>query len=201
MRLTDRHSLPEDLYSADAVREIDRYVIDQQGVDGFGLMQSAAAAVFRRLMQRWPEPGRLMVLCGAGNNGGDGYLVAAAAQRHGIPVDCLAVAPVEKLSGDARRAWQKACGDSVEVKDLQTLSASERDQHFASASLIVDAMLGTGVAGVPREPFAEMIRRCQHSPAPVVAVDLPSGLNATTGAAPGDVVRADLTVTFIGLKA
>ena len=201
MRLTDRHSLPEDLYSADAVREIDRYVIDQQGVDGFGLMQSAAAAVFRRLMQRWPEPGRLMVLCGAGNNGGDGYLVAAAAQRHGIPVDCLAVAPVEKLSGDARRAWQKACGDSVEVKDLQTLSVSERDQHFASASLIVDAMLGTGVAGVPREPFVEMIRRCQHSPAPVVAVDLPSGLNATTGAAPGDVVRADLTVTFIGLKA
>lgn len=201
MRLTGCHSLPEDLYSADAVRELDRYVIDQQGIDGFELMQSAAAAVFRRLMHRWPEPGRILVLCGAGNNGGDGYLVAAAAHRHGLPVACVAVAPTGKLSGDARRAWQKACSDGVEILDLQVLSALERDQQFVSAALIVDAMLGTGVTGAPREPFGEMIRRCHQSGAPVVAVDLPSGLNATTGAAPGDVIRADLTVTFIGLKA
>ncbi|MGM0766908.1 MAG: NAD(P)H-hydrate dehydratase [Pseudomonadota bacterium] len=198
---TDRYSLPEDLYSADAVREIDRYVIDQQGVDGFELMQSAAAAVFRRLVQRWPEPGRILVLCGAGNNGGDGYLVAAAAHRHGLKVSCVAVLPVEKLSGDARRAWQKASRDGVEVLELKALSEAERDQQFASAGLVVDAMLGTGVTGAPREPVAEMIRHCLLVPVPVVAVDLPSGLNATTGAAAGEVVRADLTVTFIGLKA
>ena len=82
---TDHHILPEELYSADAVREIDHYVIDQQGVDGFDLMQSAAASVFRRMIQRWPEPGRILVLCGSGNNGGDGYLVAAAAQRPASP--------------------------------------------------------------------------------------------------------------------
>lgn len=74
MPLSGGHSLPEDLYSADAVREIDRYVIDQQGVDGFDLMQAAAAGAFRRLVRNWPEPGRVLVLCGAGNNGGDGYL-------------------------------------------------------------------------------------------------------------------------------
>lgn len=198
---TDHHILPEELYSADAVREIDHYVIDQQGVDGFDLMQSAAASVFRRMIQRWPEPGRILVLCGSGNNGGDGYLVAAAAQRHGLPVTCLAVLPLEKLAGDARKAWQKACGDGVEVLELEALSGAERDQQFASAGLIVDAMLGTGVTGAPREPVAEMIRRCLAMHVPVVAVDLPSGLDASAGGAAGDVLRADLTVTFIGLKA
>lgn len=70
MPLSGAHSLPEDLYSADAVREIDRYVIDRQGVDGYELMQAAAASAFRRLVRYWPEPGRILVLCGAGNNGG-----------------------------------------------------------------------------------------------------------------------------------
>lgn len=201
MPLSDLHSLPEDLYSADAVREIDRYVIDHQGVDGFELMQTAAASVFRRLVKRWPEPGRVLVLCGAGNNGGDGYLVAAAVRRHGLDVSCIAVAPVEKLSGDARLAWQKAKQDGVDIIDCGSSAAGELDARFASATVIVDAMLGTGVAGAPREPFADMIRRCEGAGVPVVAVDLPSGLNATTGAAAGDVVRADMTVTFIGLKA
>ena len=108
MPLINNDSLPEDLYCADAVRAIDRYVIDQQGVDGFALMQAAAASAFRRLIGTWPQPSAILVLCGAGNNGGDGYLVAANARRHGIDVRCIAVAPTEKLKGDARKAWQKA---------------------------------------------------------------------------------------------
>ena len=80
MPLIDDHSLPEELYSADAVRAIDRYVIDQQGVDGFELMQAAAASAFRRLVRTWPEPSALLILCGAGNNGGDGYLIASPAK-------------------------------------------------------------------------------------------------------------------------
>lgn len=194
-------SLPDALFSADAVREIDRYVIDQQGVDGFELMQSAAHAAFRRLVRHWPQCGRLLVLCGAGNNGGDGYLVAANACRHGLDVQCVAVAPTEKLSGDARKARQKALADGVEVQELSALAEQELDRLFANAGLIVDAMLGTGVSGAPRSPFAELISRCNGASAPVVAVDLPSGLNATTGAAEGEVVQAAMTVTFIGLKA
>ncbi|WP_297791701.1 NAD(P)H-hydrate dehydratase [uncultured Marinobacter sp.] len=201
MPLSDSHSLPEDLYSADAVREIDRYVIDEKGVNGFDLMQAAAASVFRRLVKRWPEPGRILVLCGAGNNGGDGYLVAAAAKRHGLDVSCVAVAPVRKLSGDARLAWQKAKKDGVDIVACAGMAPDELEALLESANLLVDAMLGTGVSGAPREPFAEMIRRCESARLPVVAVDLPSGLNATTGAAAGDVIRADMTVTFIGLKA
>ncbi|WP_171040676.1 NAD(P)H-hydrate dehydratase [Marinobacter alexandrii] len=193
-------SLPDTLFSADAVREIDRYVIDQQGVDGFDLMQRAAYSAFRRLVRQWPEAKSILVLCGAGNNGGDGYLVAANAARHGIGVHCVAVAPTKKLTGDARKAWRKAVADGVEVQELATLTAETRETLFRGADVLVDAMLGTGVSGVPREPFAGLIAQCNHGSAPILAIDLPSGLNATTGAAEGDVVRADLTVTFIGLK-
>lgn len=195
------NSLPEALYSADAVQAIDRYVIDQQGVPGFELMQSAARAAFRRLVRQWPEAARVLVLCGAGNNGGDGYLVAANAQRHGIEAVCISVAPAEKLQGDARRAWQKAGDDGVQIKPVEQVSPGALGEWLEQADVVVDAMLGTGVAGAPREPFAEVIRACNHSGRPVFAVDLPSGLNATTGAVAGEVVRADHTITFIALKA
>ena len=198
---SDGHSLPEALFSADGVRQIDRYVIDQQGIDGFDLMQSAARAAFRRLVSQWRDCDRILVLCGAGNNGGDGYLVAANARRHGIGVQCLAVAPTAKLRGDARKAWQKALADGVEVLDPESLDETDLASMFADAGVIVDAMLGTGVTGAPREPFAGMITRCNQAGKPVLAVDLPSGLDATTGAAAGEVVRAVMTVTFIGLKA
>lgn len=194
------HSLPDALFSADAVRNIDRYVIDQQGVDGFELMQRAAHSAFRCLIRTWPACSPLLVLCGAGNNGGDGYLIAAAAARHGIAVKCLAVAPLAKLSGDARKAWQQAVADGVPVQEIHDVPAAQLDELFNKAELIVDAMLGTGAAGAPREPVAGIITRCNQSRAPVFAVDVPSGLNATTGAAEGAVVSAAATVTFIGLK-
>ncbi len=193
-------SLSDALFSADSVRRIDQYVIEKQGVDGFDLMQSAARAAFRRLLVRWPGVEPLLVLCGAGNNGGDGYLVAANAVRHGLTVHCVAVAPVEKLTGDARKAWQKAIANGVEVRQLEDIDEPELASLFEAAGLIVDAMLGTGVSGAPREPFAGLIVRCNNSGLPVLAVDLPSGLNATTGAVEGDVVQATMTVTFIGRK-
>ncbi len=201
MPLIDDHSLPEDLYSADAVGAIDRYVIDQRGVDGFELMQAAAASAFRRLVRIWPEPSALLVFCGAGNNGGDGYLVAANAKRHGFDVYCVAVAPTEKLKGDARKAWQKAKADGVEVQALGDEPDDMAGLPFDRVDLIVDAMLGTGATGEPREPFATIINRCNQSSAPVLAVDVPSGLDSTRGTVSGVAIRADVTVTFIALKA
>lgn len=197
MPLDNDHSLPEELYSADAVRAIDRYVIDQQGVDGFELMQAAAASAFRRLVRTWPEPASILVLCGAGNNGGDGYLIAANAKRHGIEVHCIAVAPTEKLTGDAREAWQKALADGVKVRALE---GKVDGLPFDDVDLIVDAMLGTGVTGAPREPFACVIARCNRARTPVMAIDVPSGLDSTLGTVTGAAIRADLTVTFIALK-
>ncbi|MGK0524399.1 MAG: hydroxyethylthiazole kinase-like uncharacterized protein yjeF [Pseudomonadales bacterium] len=194
-------SLSDALFSADSVRRIDQHVIEQQGVDGFELMQSAARAAFRRLVVRWPGVSPLLVLCGAGNNGGDGYLIAANAVRHGFTVHCVAVAPTEKLDGDARKAWQKAVADGVKVLELADIGEPELERLFETAELIVDAMLGTGASGAPREPFAAVIAQCNRSGLPVLAVDVPSGLNATTGAVKGEAVRAAMTVTFIGRKA
>ncbi|WP_375177611.1 NAD(P)H-hydrate dehydratase [Marinobacter mobilis] len=200
MNPADSASLPESLYSADSVRAMDRYLISQCQVPGFELMQRAAASAFRNLIRTWPEPGRLLVLCGAGNNGGDGYLVAASAARHGLDVDCVAVVDPQSLQGDASKACQVARNDGVEILLWRELDDGGRSVLFATAGLIVDALLGTGVAGAPRDPFGDVIRRCNASPAPVLAIDLPSGLDATTGHAAGDVVQASLTVTFIGLK-
>ncbi len=181
---------------------MDRYLIEQQGgVDGFELMQTAARSAFRHLVAFWPGAQPVLVLCGAGNNGGDGYLVAANAKRHGIDVACVAVAPTEKLTGDARSACQKARADGVEILEGSALSDADLQARMDSAAVVVDAMLGTGVTGAPREPFANVIGQLNQSGKPVLAVDLPSGLDATTGAATGgDVVHADVTVTFIGAK-
>ncbi|HLT14164.1 MAG TPA: NAD(P)H-hydrate dehydratase [Marinobacter sp.] len=199
MRYAD--SLPEALYSADSVRSMDRYLIDQQGVDGFELMQSAARAAFRQLLKHWSAPGSILVLCGSGNNGGDGYLIAVNAHRHGIPVQCIAVTPCGKLAGDALKALKLAEAEGVPVTEYASLPKDGLQSSLLSADTIVDAMLGTGVAGAPREPFAGIIRDVNGAKRRVLAVDLPSGLDATTGAAEGEVVRAALTVTFIGAKA
>ncbi|MBB5322064.1 NAD(P)H-hydrate dehydratase [Marinobacter oulmenensis] len=201
MAATKANSLPDALYSADTVRAMDRYLIDQKGVDGFVLMQSAARSAFRHMLKRWPSPGAVLVLCGAGNNGGDGYLVAASAKRHGLPVSCVAIAPVNKLSGDALRAMETARSEGVPIVELGELGDDGLPDRLAEAELVVDAMLGTGVTGAPRAPFDQVIQAVNQSQRPVLAVDVPSGLDATSGSAGGDVVRADLTVTFIGAKA
>lgn len=193
-------SLSEPLYSADAVRQMDRYLIDDCGVDGYGLMQKAAGAAFRQLARRWPGAAPVLVLCGAGNNGGDGYLVAANAHSHGLTAECLAVAPPDRLTGDAYKAWQAAVAEGVPVHELTQLDAAALDNLFSRAAVIVDALLGTGVSGAPRPPFDDIINRCNAAGVPVLAVDIPSGLDASTGAAPGAVVRASATVTFIGRK-
>ena len=194
-------SMPEALYSADSVRNLDRYLIDEQAIDGFELMQAAARSAFRQLLRRWPECNEVRVLCGAGNNGGDGYVLAASALRHGLSVKCLALTDPAKLQGDARKAWQRASEQKVSIVNSAQLADDDLASWLQQADVTVDAMLGTGLKGAPRDEFARVIALCNQSASVVLALDLPSGLNATTGAAAGDVVAADATVTFIGLKA
>ncbi len=194
------NSLPDSLYSADAVRAIDHYLIDQQGVSGFELMQNAAAAAFRHLVQRWPHCQPVLVLCGRGNNGGDGYLVAASAARHGMTVRVIAAREPETLGGDARKAWQKAVSDGVQVETWSELDAAARQSAFQMAGLVVDALLGTGATGAPRAPYDELIDAANKAGCPILAIDVPSGLDASTGVVAGPAVQAVLTVTFIALK-
>lgn len=189
-----RHSsddLPIALYSAAQVRALDARLI-AAGTPGFELMQRAAHAIWRALRRRWPDAGAVTVLAGHGNNAGDGYLVAALALRAGWQVRVLAVSEPQRLQGDAARARDEALAAGVDVLSWQ--------QEHAPQGVLVDALLGTGLSGAVREPYAAAIVWINGSGCPVLAVDIPSGICADTGHELGVAVKAQLTVTLIGLK-
>ncbi|OLU24480.1 bifunctional ADP-dependent (S)-NAD(P)H-hydrate dehydratase/NAD(P)H-hydrate epimerase [Pseudomonas sp. PA15(2017)] len=189
-----RHSsddLPIALYSAAQVRALDAALI-AAGTPGFELMQRAAHAIWWALRREWPDAGAVTVLAGHGNNAGDGYLVAALAQRAGWQVRVLAVSEPRRLQGDAALARDEARAAGVEILDWQADSEPR--------GVLVDALLGTGLAGEVREPYAAAIDWINRSGQPVLAADIPSGICADSGQVLGVAVAAQLTVTLIGLK-
>jgi ADP-dependent NAD(P)H-hydrate dehydratase / NAD(P)H-hydrate epimerase len=183
----------ENLYTAAQSRALDRCAIDEHGIPGITLMARAADASFRYLLETWPAPQRLQVLCGTGNNGGDGFLIADLAHKRGIPVTVLQMGDAEKITGDALLARQQALANGVKIIPFAATA-------LVPAGVIVDAMLGTGLAGDVRGDYVTAIDAVNATGVPVLAVDIPSGLCSDTGRVLGAAVRADLTVTFIGLK-
>jgi len=183
----------ENLYTAAQTRALDRCAIDEHHIPGITLMARAADAALRHLLEFWPAPERLQVLCGTGNNGGDGFLIADLAHKRGIPVTVLQLGDAEKISGDALLARRQALSNGVDIVPFGAAA-------LAAEGVIVDAMLGTGLTGDVRGDYLRAIDAVNASGLPVVAVDIPSGLCADTGRVLGSAVRADLTVTFIGLK-
>jgi hydroxyethylthiazole kinase-like uncharacterized protein yjeF len=186
-----KDDLPDALYSAAQVRAVDARLI-AAGTPGFELMQRAARATWRALVRHWPTANELTVVAGHGNNAGDGYLVAVLARRAGWTVRVLAVGDPQRLQGDARLAHAEARTEGVAIQAWGAQSELR--------GVVLDALLGTGLTGEVREPYARVIGAINASALPVAAVDIPSGLCADTGRVLGVAVRADLTVTFIGLK-
>ncbi|WP_163558889.1 NAD(P)H-hydrate dehydratase [Halomonas sp. NO4] len=180
------------LYRAEQVRELDRRTI-AGGIDGFALMQRAATAAWQSLNARWPSVRRLTVLCGGGNNGGDGHVLAALAAMAGVEVQRIVLKAPEELHGDAARAAEMASAAGVGLVPWQT------DIEF-TGEVVVDALLGTGLGGEVRGTMREAIAAINACGRPVLAVDIPSGLAADSGAELGIAVHADRTVTFIGDK-
>jgi len=185
--------LPANLYSVAAVREIDRTTIEDHGVPGYTLMTRAGEAALREATQRYPNARRWQIVCGAGNNGGDGYVVARLASQQGIAVSALALVDPETLTGDAATAW----GDFVAEGGVVSPWSGELD---AEADLLVDAVLGSGLERDVGGDFAAAVAAFNQHAAPVLALDIPTGINGDTGAVMGCAVKADLTVTFVGLK-
>lgn len=185
----------EPLYTAAQTRELDRCAIGDHGVPGIVLMSRAAATAFECLQGIWPDPGCIYVLCGTGNNGGDGYLIADLAHKRGIQASVYQVGDASKIGGDALIAKEQALANGVPVQPF-TPDCFER----VAGAVIVDALLGTGLGGTVREPYDEAIAAINDSGLPVLAVDIPSGLCSDTGRMLGCAVCADVTVTFIGLK-
>ena len=190
-------SLPLALYRAAQVRELDRIAIEQYGIAGYTLMTRAASAAFDAMREHWPDPKRVMVLCGTGNNGGDGYVLARLAKEAGLEafseIKVLQLGDHGSLKGDALQAyqdWEKAGGQSS-VFSSTTLQ---------EADLIVDALLGTGLEREVTGEWAQAIAAVNASGLPVFSLDIPSGLNSDTGAVMGVAVHAERTISFIGLK-
>ncbi len=181
------------LYTAEQVRRLDQSAIEAHGIPGIELMEHAGRSVFESARLKFPEAAKWLIFCGGGNNGGDGYIVARRAREAGLSVHVCALKSIDFLSGDAATAasrWRQAGGEihSWPVRDLD------------SYDLLVDALLGTGLDRAPGGDYASAIDMMNRSPAAIVAVDIPSGLNADTGNVMGIASQADLTVTFIGRK-
>lgn len=189
---------PQDplLFRPAQVQQLDRAAI-AGGIEGFDLMRRAGRAAFRHLRRSWPQAQQLLVFCGGGNNGGDGYVVAGMARQQGLAVVCVAVSAPEKLKGEARQAWLWAREQGVTVSALDTGSVPV---WLKQADLVVDALLGTGLKGEVRSPYRELIEQINESETPVIAIDGPSGLCAETGQPLGLAVEAQQSVTFIGRK-
>lgn len=190
--------LPKSLYRAAQVRQLDSLAIKEFGCSGFGLMQLAANVAFQALLERWPNTRFVQVFVGGGNNAGDGFLCAALAKEQSIPCEIIIVGDLSKLSPDAMSAYQKAKSIGVEMIEFDAfLTRAAPAQEYGIA---VDALLGTGLDRPVTGRFAVAIDKLNSISAPVIAIDIPSGLSADSGMPMGAAVAADLTVTFIGLK-
>lgn len=183
-------NLPHNLYTAAQVRELDRIAIEQFGLGNGQLMARAGAAAFALLSQRWPLARRIAVVCGTGNNAGDGFVLARLAHEAGLAVDLFQVGDGERLRGDALAAAQQA---GLNTQHLQPGDLRDCD-------VVVDALLGTGLQGEVQGVWRAAIEAINDSGLPVLALDLPSGLDADTGAVLGCAVAATATLSFIGLK-
>jgi hydroxyethylthiazole kinase-like uncharacterized protein yjeF len=180
------------LLDAETMRGVDRWAIEEQGVPSLDLMERAGAGV-TRVVERLAPDGAAVVLCGKGNNGGDGLVVARLLRDAGRSLTVVCTAPPGDFAGDARVNLERLPGETP----LELTEDRERaEQALAEATVIVDALLGTGFQGEPRGAVGEAIEAINAATALVVSVDVPSGVDASTGVASGAAVRAAATVTF-----
>ncbi|MFT5425805.1 MAG: hydroxyethylthiazole kinase-like uncharacterized protein yjeF [Gammaproteobacteria bacterium] len=190
---SSKSPLPKKLYLAAQVRELDRLAIEEFSIPGITLMERAGDAAYQLLRTKWPEAKNILVLCGPGNNGGDGYILAGLAQADSLFVKLRQVGDHEKLAGDALLAAEKCIANGLKPLTFINENLDEYD-------VIVDALLGTGLDRQVTGQWQEVINAVNCINTPVLSLDIPSGLNADTGSIMGSAVKADVTMTFIGLK-
>jgi NAD(P)H-hydrate epimerase len=189
--------------SRDEVRAIDRRAIEEYGLAGVVLMENAGAGV-ARLVGSLGIDGLVAIACGPGNNGGDGFVIARHLELAGHAVRILLASPRTSYRGDAAINLVVAERSGLAISDLAAADAAAWRNAFRGAAWIIDALLGTGATGAPRGTIATAIEVINEARANgrmrVLAVDLPSGLDADTGATAGACVTADVTATFVAPK-
>ncbi len=180
------------LLAAAEMRAADSWAISDQGVPSLDLMETAGEALAEEALRRHTQ-GPARVVCGKGNNGGDGLVAARHLAERGVEVEVVLLWPADELSDDSRANLERL--DAGLARE-----AGEGDLGLAGSGVVIDAIFGTGFEGVPRQPAAAAIEAMNACEAPVVAADIPSGVDASTGEAGGAAVQADATVTFHAAK-
>lgn len=184
-------------------RDVDRHAIAVLGVPGIVLMENAGRGAAEVLLAQEPPPRQVLILCGKGNNGGDGFVIARHLAIRGVAVQVVLLAPPIELAGDAKTNYAIAKQMELPLTDLSNAAnlKSGLDALAVSADWIVDAILGTGAMGKPREPYRTAIEWANEQPLRTLAVDAPSGLDCDTGQPSEATVRSDVTCTFHAPKA
>lgn len=185
--------------TCEQIRRVDRVAIEQWGIPGIVLMENAGRGVADVICDAGIK-GPVLIACARGNNGGDGLVVARHLHLRGVEATVLLACAAADLSGDG--AWNLGVlrRTSVPILELALTSEQHISELLNSADWVVDALLGTGAHGDPREPLASLIHRMNQSDAKKLAIDIPSGLNATTGEPSSVTFRADRTCSFVALK-
>ena len=189
-RLVEMEAWLEPLFDAAEMRAVDRWAIEGQGVPSLELMEAAGGAVAAAVAELAPE-GPVRVVCGKGNNAGDGFVAARLLGEMGFDVEVLLLWPGEDLKGDAAANCERVSAQ---------LAEGDLSARLAGSGVVVDAIFGTGFEGAPREPAAGAIEAINRCGAPVVACDIASGVDASSGEVEGVAVEADLTVSFHAAK-
>jgi NAD(P)H-hydrate epimerase len=186
----------------EAMREADRHTIEDLGVPGLELMENAASGVVDALRDGFPEARRILILCGRGNNGGDGLAAARLLTGDSLEIRVLLFAIPDTLSPDAAENLNlaKSAGVPIVVIEGEDLSALDAELESTPPDLVVDALLGTGIDRPLGGRLAKVVERIEGAGLKVVAVDVPTGLNGSSAEIPGPVMPAELTVTFAALK-
>jgi NAD(P)H-hydrate epimerase len=179
------------LYDAEGMRAIDRWAIEERGVPSLDLMEAAGRSVAEAVGELAPE-GPIRVVCGKGNNAGDGLVAGRYLAEAGFEVEALLLWPASELSPDAASNLSRFRAEEVDAPELES--------RLADSAAVVDAIFGTGFAGAPRDAAAAAIEAIGRSGAPVVACDIASGVDASTGEIEGAAVEAALTVSFHAAK-
>ncbi len=189
------HRWNEPLFDSDGMRALDRYAIEEHHVPGIVLMETAAMAVVQcagELVNGDWTGRRVAVLAGGGNNGGDGLAAARLLYRRGAAVAVLLAADPSRITGDALINLEAA--KSLEIPIITADDPDQTKDVLDNAQVYIDALLGVGARGAPRGVILDLIDEAARRPVPVVAIDVPSGVDPDTGETPGSALRATLTV-------
>lgn len=186
---------PPLVFTREAIREVDRRCIHDFGIPGIVLMENAASALANRALAMIESHNcdSAIIAAGPGNNGGDGFALARKLSNAGINITILQCADPERIAGDARTNRDIAAAMRIPIQPFDTSAKPDN-------ALIIDALLGTGITSAPRGDIATAIDWINNAGLPVLAVDIPSGMDCDTGEPLGPIITAQETVTFVGWK-